>query len=198
MAIKAIIFDCFGVLVIARRIKLYQDYPQFKTEIDDLGYQSDYGMTSRQQFDDSIAELVGLTPGEVETEYWATNVRNEPAITWARELKLSGQYKIGMLSNIGRGFIDDSLPPAEQASLFDTVVLSCDVGMVKPDPRIFEFIAERLGVIPDECIMIDDLPSNIDGAERAGMQGIVFGSIGQAQAELKHLLELSNARITRG
>jgi HAD superfamily hydrolase (TIGR01509 family) len=188
MVIKAIIFDCFGVLVMARRVKLYQDYPQFKTQIDDLGYQSDYGMTSRQQFDDSIAELVGLTPEEVEARYWATNVRNEAAIAWVRELKSSGQYKIGMLSNIGRGFINDSLPMTEQTSLFDEVVLSCDVGMIKPDPRIFELAAERLGVAPYECIMIDDLPSNIDGAERAGMQGVVFGSINQAQADFKQLL----------
>jgi len=189
MVIKAIIFDCFGVLITPGRTVLYQDYPQFKTEIHDLELQSDYGMISRQQFDDLLAKLTGLKLKEVEPRYWDVNVRNEPAINWIRELKLSSKYKTGLLSNVGIGWLSDFFSKTELTDLFDTVILSSNVGIIKPDPRSFELMAEQLGVSPHECVMIDDTPSNIDGAGHADMQGIVFKSVHQAQAELKKVLE---------
>ena len=194
MAIKAIIFDCFGVLLVAPGFDaLLRDFPQHKIEINDLIIQSDYGIISLQQFNDSIVRLTGLKIQEVESQYWDVSVRNEAIISWVRELKLMSGYKIGLLSNVGSGWLNNLLPEASGGKLFDAVVLSHDVGMIKPDPQIFEFIAERLGAKPHECIIIDDRPSNIDGAERADMRGIVFESIHQTQAELEHLLELSNA-----
>lgn len=189
MAIKAVIFDCFGVLILPGRTLLYQAYPQFTTQISDLEHQSDYGMISRQQFNDSIAELTGLASEEIKSRYYDVNMRNKSAIDWVRELKSSGKYKIGLLSNVGYGWLDDFLLETEQADLFDEVVLSSDIGILKPEPRIFEFMAEKLGVKPDECIMIDDLVSNINGANRTGMQGVVFISTEQAKVELNGLLE---------
>jgi haloacid dehalogenase superfamily, subfamily IA, variant 3 with third motif having DD or ED/haloacid dehalogenase superfamily, subfamily IA, variant 1 with third motif having Dx(3-4)D or Dx(3-4)E len=193
MVIEAIIFDCFGVLITPGRTILHQDYPQFDKEIYNLDYQSDYGIISQQEFNKSIAEITGLTPREVESRYWDINVHNEPIFAWIRELKLSGKYRIGLLSNVGHGWLKDLLPETERKDLFDTVILSSDVGIIKPDTRIFELMANRLGVLPYECVMIDDTPSNIDGARHADMQGIVFKSIHQAQAEFKRLLESSNA-----
>src|SRR5680860_1435909 len=180
MAIKAIIFDCFGVLLVAPGFDaLLRDFPQYKTEINDLIVQSDYGIIPLQQFNNSIAKLIGLTLQEVRSQYWDTNVRDETVINWVRELKLLGEYKIGLLSNVGSGWLDDLLPETNGKDLFDAVVLSYDVGIIKPDPMVFELMAERLNVAPHECIMIDDRPLNIDGAERADMQGVVFGSVHQ-------------------
>ena len=193
MAIKAIIFDCFGVLITPGRTILHQDYPQFDKEIYDLDCQSDYGIISQQEFNKSIAEMIGLTPKEVESRYWDINVHNEQIFAWIRELKLSGKYKIGLLSNVGHGWLKVLLPEAERKDLFDAVILSSDVGIIKPDTRIFELMAERLDLLPHECVMIDDTPSNINGAEHADMRGIIFKSIHQTQAEFKHLLESSNA-----
>lgn len=193
MAIKAIIFDCFGVLVMPGRTLLYKAYPQLKDDISDLEHQSDYGFISRQQFNDSIAKLIGSTPKEVKSLYYDVDVHNESAVAWVRELRASGEYKIGLLSNLGRGWLDDFLAKTEQVDLFDEIVLSSDIGITKPDPRIFEVIAERLGVAPYECIMIDDISANIDGADRAGMKGIVFASTDQARAELDNILAKSNA-----
>jgi putative hydrolase of the HAD superfamily len=194
MAIKAIIFDCFGVLLDSPGyVELQKDYPQFEEQIDDLDRQSDYGMISFRKYDNSVSELTGLPPKEVESRYLHYDVRNESAIAWVRQLKRQNKYKIGLLSNIGRGFLDDFLPETERSILFDAVVLSRDIGMVKPDPRIFEFMADKLNVSPFECIVIDDMPSNIDGAEHADMQGILYKSIHQAQAELKQLLKSTHA-----
>jgi len=193
MAVKAIIFDCFGVLIMPGRTLLYQSFPQFETEISDLEHQSDYGMISRTKFNNSVAELVGITPDEVESRYYDVNVHNEEAVEWVRELKSFGKYKIGLLSNVGRGWLDDFLTEIEQVDLFDEVILSSDVGLIKPDIKLFETAAERLGVEPYECVMIDDLLPNIDGAEAADMQGIVFTSTKLAKMELEHIIESTNA-----
>jgi len=194
MVIKAIIFDCFGVLLVAPGFTaLLRDFSQYEIEINDLILQSDYGIISLQKFNELIAKLVGLTPQEVKSRYWGINVRDETVIDWVRGLKQLGEHKIGLLSNVGSGWLDDLLPETKSKELFDAVILSYDVGMIKPDPKLFELMAERLGVSPFECIMIDDRPSNIDGAEHADMQAILFKSIHQTQAELKQLLESTHA-----
>jgi len=193
MVVKAVIFDCFGVLIMPGRTLLYQSFPQFSTEINDLERQSDYGMISRCDFNNSVSKLVGITPENVESKYYDVNVRNKEALDWIRELKSSGNYKIGLLSNVGSGWLNDFLIESERSELFDAVVLSSDVGMIKPDVEIFELMAARLGVDPFECVMVDDLSSNIDGATCADMQGIVFSSTAQAKTELDNMLESTNA-----
>ena len=73
-------------------------------------------------------------------------------------------------------------------NVFDVVVQSGDEGLTKPHPRIFDLTAERLEVEPEECIMVDDLPENIAGADAAGMHGIVYGDLNKLKKELNKLL----------
>ncbi len=193
MAIKAIIFDCFGVLVMSGRAALYHDYPALKDQIHDNERQSDYGIISRLQLDEAIGQMTHLSPQVIEERYWATSVRNESALAWVKELKQSGEYKIGLLSNIGRDWLKDVLPTEERRGLFDAEVLSSDVNMVKPSLEIFEIAAQRLGVEPFECVMIDDLLANVDGAEQAGMGGVLFGTTTQARIDLDLYLKSHNA-----
>ncbi len=193
MAIKAIIFDCFGVLVISGRGALLRDFPHLVGELEDLRMRSDYGFLSREEYNRATADLTGIPVSEVESRYWKKGVRNESAISWVAQLKDEGLYKIGLLSNIGPQWIADFLPQGERQRLFDDEVLSSTVGIVKPDREIFQLAAERLGVDTSECVMIDDLLENIDGATSVGMQGIVFGTTTQTQAELKRLLGQTNA-----
>jgi putative hydrolase of the HAD superfamily len=193
MAIKAIIFDCFGVLVKAGHVLLRQDHPELKELIYDLQNKSDSGQISRQQFNQTIAEKIGLTPQQVDDRYWGTNKFNQPVVDWIHQLRQSGQYKIGMLSNINRDWMDVCLPFFDRESLFDVEVLSGDVNLMKPDPAIFKLASNRLNLQPEECVMIDDLTTNINGAKLAGMKGIVFVSKDQAQAELAQLLGNTNA-----
>ena len=188
MVIKAIIFDCFGVLVTSARVVLKKDYPQYKNQIDDLNHQADYGLISRQQFDEQLSNLIGITPDQVESNYWRKSVRDEDTINWLRQLKKSGMYKIGMLSNVGRGFMDSFFTPLEQHEMFDEVILSSDVDLAKPEIAIFELMADRLGVEPNECIMIDDTALNVEAAKNAGMQGIWFVSTDTAQNEFDIIL----------
>jgi len=193
MAIKAIVFDCFGVLVSPGSTMLYRAYPQLHDEINDLAHQSDYGMISRAQFNSSIAKLISIKPDEVQSRYYDINVRDESTFSWVRELKSSGKFKLGLLSNVGHNWLNDFIPAADRAELFDEVVISGDVGMIKPEIKIFELMAERLGLQTNECVMIDDVQLNIEGAVNAGMQGIVFKTANQARSDLKRLLGKQSA-----
>lgn len=193
MTIKAIIFDCFGVLVVPGRYSLQYDFPDLANELHDLTMRSDYGYISRQEFNQSAAELTGLSVEEFQTRYWEANVRNEPAFNWANELKKTGNYKIGMLSNIGIGWLNDFISETEREQLFDSVVLSGEAGVTKPSVESFELIAQHLGAEPYECVMIDDLLVNIDGAQRAGMKTILFGTTRQAQIDFAYHLESQDA-----
>lgn len=56
--------------------------------------------------------------------------------------------------------------------LFDAVVISAEVGMRKPEPRIFHHTAKELGVPPEACVFIDDAEANVDAAVGCGMIGI--------------------------
>jgi HAD superfamily hydrolase (TIGR01549 family) len=110
-----------------------------------------------------------------------------------KQLKGSGQYKIGMLSNVGRGFFESYFTDAEKNQLFNAVVLSSEVGIAKPEIAAFQMIADKLGVKLTQCVMIDDTYSNIDAATAAGMQGVWFISTVQAIEDTNKILEAENA-----
>ena len=73
---------------------------------------------------------------------------------------------------------------------FDIVVGSGDVGIMKPDPRIFLIALERLGVEPHEAVFVDDFIQNIHGAQALGISAIHFRNREQAIQELEQLLGL--------
>ncbi len=186
MALKAIIFDCFGVLIKAGRMALHNRFPDKVDQLSRLERDSDMGNISRIDFLEAVAKLTGLDSDEIVDRYYFTDKRgyNQSAIDWARQIKKEGQYKVGLLSNVGRGWLDHFLSDIEDNTLFDAEVLSGEVGLIKPDPKVFKLMAKKLGLRPEECLMIDDLAPNIKGAKQAGMLGIIFESTKQAQLEL--------------
>ncbi len=193
MAIKAILFDCFGVLVMPGSDILRHDFPDKSSELHDLFMRSDYGYITRDELREVMAELTGLSRDQLEKRYHEKNARNEVVFGWVRQLKQAGVYKIGLLSNIRVGGLDDFLPETERQELFDGVVLSGELGITKPAREIYEIAAARLGVQPHECIMIDDLLQNTDGAERADMQAVLFDTLAQAQQDVQRIIEEQDA-----
>ena len=94
------------------------------------------------------------------------------------------KYKIGLLSNYSnnlRGKIENEWGIS---NVFDEIVISCEVGMIKPDPAIFSLMLDRLEVKADETVFIDDRIRNIDGAKKMGFHTIFFTSKEQALKEL--------------
>ena len=86
---------------------------------------------------------------------------------------LRPNFKIGLLSNAGAGFWK-RFSEDELKAYFDDIVLSYQVGLVKPDPKIFELAAQRLGVATHECIFFDDDSNNAHAAKQCGMTGITY------------------------
>ena len=95
----------------------------------------------------------------------------------------------GLISNSwGAGIEYD---PSLLDELFNAVVISGDVGMHKPEPAIFLLGAERLGVRPEECVFVDDLRENCQGAEEVGMTAILHRGADRTLPELERLLGVS-------
>ena len=93
----------------------------------------------------------------------------------------------GLISNSwGRTTYDEQLIE----ELFDAVVISGDVGLHKPEPEIFHLGAERLGMPPAECVFVDDLRENCEGAEAVGMRAILHRGAESTLPELERLLGL--------
>ena len=72
--------------------------------------------------------------------------------------------------------------------LFDAIVISGEVGLNKPDAEIFELAADRVGVPAGECVFVDDLRENCEGAERVGMTAVRHRNAPRTVAELEGLL----------
>jgi putative hydrolase of the HAD superfamily len=93
--------------------------------------------------------------------------------------------RTGLLSNSwGVGDYPRHLFPG----MFDAVVISAEVGMRKPEERIFRHATGLLGLEPGECVFIDDLEANVTGAEAVGMTGVLHSDPAATVARLTELL----------
>ena len=72
--------------------------------------------------------------------------------------------------------------------LFDELIISAEVKMVKPDPRIFRLAVEKLGIQPFEAVFIDDVGENVDAASKEGLLSIRFRNTQQTLDELNEVL----------
>jgi putative hydrolase of the HAD superfamily len=95
-----------------------------------------------------------------------------PNIELIRRLRTA--YRTAVLSNADNTLRARFLAHEGLLDLFDEFICSADVGMAKPDPRIYTLAAERLGIAPAECIFVDDLPRNLEPAREAGMATVHF------------------------
>jgi putative hydrolase of the HAD superfamily len=97
--------------------------------------------------------------------------------------------RTGLLSNSwggSTGYPADLLP-----GLFDGVVISGEVGMRKPERRIFLLAAESVGLEPGECVFIDDVEENVTAATAAGLTGVLHRGAAGTAARLTELLGIT-------
>jgi epoxide hydrolase-like predicted phosphatase len=111
--------------------------------------------------------------------------RQQPMFDVVRRARGHG-LKTALLSNSwGMDY-----PRDEWDEIFDTVVISGEVGMRKPEPGIYRHTAQRLGLEPAQCVFVDDLRPNVTGAAAVGMVGVTFVTAEQAIGELEQLFGL--------
>ncbi|OYW83826.1 hypothetical protein B7Z17_05070, partial [Candidatus Saccharibacteria bacterium 32-49-10] len=84
--------------------------------------------------------------------------------------------------------------PGQLDELFEVVVASGDEGIAKPDVEIYERAALRLGMLPEECVMVDDRPDFCEGAERAGMRAIQFSTTQKCIQDITLLIDRGGER----
>jgi putative hydrolase of the HAD superfamily len=97
-----------------------------------------------------------------------------PVVHRARELLADG-VPIALLTNNVKEWGDHWRATFPVDELFEIVVDSSDVGMRKPDARIYLLTCERLGVAPEACVFVDDNAENVAAARALGMETVHFG-----------------------
>jgi len=193
MAIKAVIFDCFGVLTadgwLTFRSRTFADKPELMAKAKALNMQADQGRVSYDYFVSEIAKMAEVEKNVVLAALEITSA-NEELFEYIKD-NIKGQYRLGFLSNAAKNWMSDLFEPW-QVDLFEEVVISYQVGFSKPDAEIYELTLSRLGVLPGEAVLIDDQPSYCEGAEKLGIKTVLFKNTGQAIRDLKKVL-LDNA-----
>jgi putative hydrolase of the HAD superfamily len=119
----------------------------------------------------------GLDAGDlawlIETDVAAWSVYNEPVWTLAAEFRRAGG-RTAFLSNSGPEVMARVRTRWPLEARFDAVVISCEVGLFKPDPRIYELCLERLVLPAAGTLFVDDRADNVAGAARVGLRTLQF------------------------
>ena len=112
---------------------------------------------------------------------------NPEMIELMRELKAEG-YRMAMLTNNVREWepLWRSMLPVDE--IFETVVDSGFVGCRKPESKIYALTLERIGMSPEQCLFVDDILVNCEGAQKAGMSAVHFQDSDQAITEIRAAL----------
>lgn len=190
--IKAVIFDCFGVLTVSTWQQLWASLPDIKLQetARELNRLYDRGDLTKEEFTAKLQSATGMSVSEMQSKLFSPSTDKNVAL-FEYIKKLKSKLKIGMLSNVATGWVrDEFLSPKEQA-LFDDMVLSYEVRLAKPDPQIFQLACKRLGVKPDEAVLVDDIERYCEAARAVGMHAIAYQNVQQTKAELQMLLNRS-------
>ena len=145
------------------------------------------GELTEETFAPLFGPIIGVREDRYEglVERLFSGMQPEQAMIDALPRARAAGIKTGLISNSwGRGRYDrDSF-----GRLFDGVVNSGEVGLYKPQPEIFELGAERVGLEPSDCVFVDDLVENCEGAEAVGMTAVLHRGADGTLERLEELL----------
>jgi epoxide hydrolase-like predicted phosphatase len=145
------------------------------------------GELTEQQFAERFGELLELEQGRRAglVDRMFGHIRPDDDMVAALRRARAHGIRTGLISNsMGAGRYDRSSFP----ELFDAVVISGDEGMHKPQPEIYELGCERVGLAPADCVFVDDLRENCEGAEAVGMTAVLHRGAQQTLPQLEELL----------
>ncbi len=123
------------------------------------------GRLDEADFEPRLAAILGVAPDGLVDRMFAGSVA-EPAMLDAVRAARAAGVRTGLVSN---SWGTRRYPRELLGELFDGVVISGEVGMRKPAPEIYALGAERVGLPPEACVFVDDLPFNLDPARELGM-----------------------------
>ncbi|CAN5382484.1 hypothetical protein BH09PAT4_BH09PAT4_07880 [soil metagenome] len=188
--VKAIIFDCFGVILTDALSVLCTELeardPKKVVEIRALIHAANRGIIAPEESTRQVAELLGTTVEQYRTRIREGEVRDQYLLDNIKTLR--SRYKTAMLSNITAQGIQRRFPDNELAEYFDVVVVSSEIGYAKPDAEAYQITAERLGLEPKNCVFTDDRPEYCEAARQVGMQAIEYSSFTQFWCDLTEVI----------
>jgi putative hydrolase of the HAD superfamily len=122
----------------------------------------------------------------IREEFFAGDVIDREIVEFLRSLR--PHYFVGLISNAWPD-LRDYIVEQKFDDVFDHMVISAEVGVMKPKARIYQIALEQAGVSPNEAVFVDDFAENIKGCQAAGMHGIYFRDPQEAMTELRNLLD---------
>ncbi len=197
--IQAVVFDIGGVLEVNPRTgwaerwarRLHLDLRSFDQRLDEIWAPGSIGTSTLEAIERETAAAFGLDAATLRAlmdDAWSEYVG-----TLNQELAeyftcLRPRYRTGILSNSFVGAREREEELYRFAERCDVIVYSHEEGALKPDPRIYHAVCERLSVAPAAAVFLDDVQENVDGAIAVGMKAIRFRENTQAIGELDALL----------
>jgi epoxide hydrolase-like predicted phosphatase len=199
VGIRALIFDFGGVLV-----RMIDDRPRLAlakkmglplSSLDELVFfsesaaQASRGEISVAMHWEAVRKALGLQPGDMPSflqQFWSADDVNWRLLDYIRSLR--PRFKVGLLSNAWDDLRKTLHDRWNIDGLFDELIISAEVKLVKPDPRIFQLATDRLKALPDETIFIDDIAENVESARLVGLKGILYQDFDQVMAEITEYL----------
>ena len=142
------------------------------------------GVLDEDEFEPQFAELLGVAAPDLIERMFAGSAPDEEMLDAVRRARQRG-VRTGLISN---SWGTRRYDRAQLAQLFDGIVISGEVGMRKPTTEIYELGAQSIGLEPEQCVFVDDLPFNLKPAAELGMATVHHTSSEQTIAELERLL----------
>jgi epoxide hydrolase-like predicted phosphatase len=161
--------------------RLFREEPQARALVRGL----ERGELTEDQFGERFGELLEIEDRSGLVDRMFGGLRSDEEMLAAVRRARAEGIRTGLVSNsMGAGRYDR----AAFGELFDGVVISGEVGMHKPQPEIFLLGAERAGLPPEQCVFVDDLRENCEGAEAVGMTAVLHRGAETTVPELERLL----------
>jgi epoxide hydrolase-like predicted phosphatase len=203
MGIRAVVFDIGGVLEIAPDLgvaarwetRLGLSEGEVARRMGEIWAAGEIGAVTESDVRRATIDRLGLTEEQAEAmsaDFWVQylGVANTELIEYGRGLR--PRLRTGILSNSFVGAREREQDAYGFEDLVDHIVYSHEVGMSKPDSRIFELTCERLEVQPGEVIFVDDVESHIAAAREVGLHGIHHRENAQTINEIEKLIASVN------
>jgi epoxide hydrolase-like predicted phosphatase len=142
------------------------------------------GRIAEEEFEPKLGETLGVSAAGLIDRLFAGSGPEESMIEAVRMARRAG-IRTGLISN---SWGTRRYPHELLSELFDGLVISGEVGMRKPSPEMYVLGAERIGVPPERCVFVDDLPFNLYPAAELGMATVHHRTAEETIAELEKLL----------
>jgi putative hydrolase of the HAD superfamily len=198
MSIRAVFFDLGGVIVrteyqaprqqLAERLGMEYDDLDRLVFNSETGAQASIGAITSDQHWQAVLKRLKRPNDEIAAirdAFFAGDIVDRTLLEFLRSLR--GTCKTGLISNAWSD-LRDYITREKMIDAFDHITISAEVGVAKPDPKIFQIALEQAVVSPNEAVFVDDFYVNIEGCEKVGMQGIHFKDAQSTLAQLKLLL----------